>query len=122
MTDARPPFTISNHAIQQYRGRVVACCEVERSNETLRAAMVAQLMALPWRLSGGDTFVCEAGPMVPNTRHIKLRGSWRVGEVTHTFVIERGIVLTVLGFMMKTSRDKDRRRWHHRLMAEAARQ
>ena len=103
-------FVISKHAVDQYRERVVACCERRHSDRALRRAITEQIEELPWTLSGGETFVVAAGFLRLRTRYHKRHGEWTVGHVTHQFLVECSVVVTVLGFMMQTDRHRNRRK------------
>lgn len=111
-------FAISGHAVEQYRTRVLGCPERKRSAAAIRRAMKEQITALDWRLAGGETFAVEAGPM----RQRRSRPwEWVVSHVTHTFLIERSVVVTVLGYGMRTDRTKNRKKRRRRKVARGLR-
>jgi len=86
-------FSISCHAVGQYRNRVLFCPERQRSDEQLRAAMRREINARPWQYCGPEVFKVECGPLIPKTRGWDMT----VACVTHTYVIEQRVVVTVLG-------------------------
>lgn len=99
-------FSISPHAVQQYRDRVLSCPERQRTDTQLRDLMRREINARPWQYCGPEVFRVECGPLRPKKRGWDMT----VAAVTHTFVIERRAVVTVLGFGMKTSRGLNRRK------------
>jgi hypothetical protein len=115
---------ITQHAVDQYRERVVKCCERAIPDDALRRVIAQQIKQAPWHKVGGETFKIEWGPIRP-----KAKKPWEMVTIyaTHTFVIERQAVVTVLGFGMHPSRETSRRKrafWSrrtHRLLAATAR-
>jgi hypothetical protein len=97
-------FSISRHAVDQYRDRVLFCPERQRSDGQLRATMRREINARPWQCCGPEVFKVECGPLIPKAR------SWdmTVACVAHTYVIEPRVVVTVLGYRMRTSRKLNR--------------
>jgi hypothetical protein len=99
-------FSISRHAVDQYRDRVLFCPERQRADEQLRTAIRREINARPWKYCGPEVFKVECGPLVPKTRGWDMK----VTCVTHTYVIEQRVVVTVLGFGMRTSSKLNRRK------------
>jgi hypothetical protein len=52
---------ITQHAVDQYRERVVKCCDRLIPDDAIRAVIAQQVGDLPWRLVGGETFKAECG-------------------------------------------------------------
>jgi hypothetical protein len=111
------PITVSRHAVEQYRARVLCCPERRRSDAALRERIAAQAERGNWRLVGGETFAVEEGPLVPRR---KRPWEMKVAHPLFTLVIERRCIVTVLGYMMRPTRKKSRRIRRRRLIAEAA--
>lgn len=107
---------ITRHAIEQYRARVVRCCDRTIDDAELRVAIRQQIEQLPWRGAGLTTVRVEAGPL----RRSRKRGNLVVDHVTHTFVIDykERVLKTVLGFMMKTTAKVAKRKDRQRRLAE----
>lgn len=96
--------SISRHAIEQYRDRILCCPERRRPDAALRVAMRMQIIDRPWQYCGPEVFRVECGPLLPKARGWDMK----VACVTHTYVIERHSVVTVLGYGMRTSRKLNR--------------
>lgn len=89
-------FSISNHAVEQYRSRVLSCPERSRSDDDLRGVIKRQLGEYRMNRCRG-ALVVTCGPWRP-----KKKKPWEmtVNYPTHMFVIDDGTVVTTLGFMM----------------------
>jgi hypothetical protein len=109
-----PPLKISRHAVQQYRVRVVLCCERSRPDSVLRQAIADQVRFRSWRNAGGETFVVECGPVVPKA---KKPWEYKLASITHTFVIECQTVVTVLGYLMRPNKRMIQRRRRRQRLA-----
>jgi hypothetical protein len=101
-----PAYSISRHAVRQYRTRVLACSERVRTDAQLRVAMQSQIDSLPWQLAAGETFVVHSGLMRPKRKKPWI---WFVATPLWSFLIECRVVVTTLGFMMEVNRRKSRR-------------
>jgi hypothetical protein len=66
--------------------------------------MRGEIIARPWQCCGPEVFKVECGPLIPKTRGWDMT----VACVTHTYVIEQRVVVTVLGYGMRTSRKLNR--------------
>jgi hypothetical protein len=97
-------FCISRHAVDQYRARVLFCPERQRSDDQLRAIMRGEINDRPWQCCGPEVFKVECWPLIPKTRGWDMT----VAGVIHTYVIEQRVVVTVLGYGMRTSKKLNR--------------
>lgn len=87
-------FHISNHALRQYRARVLGCRERHRSDACVKAAMLAQIKTGRMQRAQG-CLVVGHGP------------SWK--QSPYLMVIDDAAVVTTLGFMMMPSKKRSRR-------------
>lgn len=83
-------FGISNHAVEQYKIRALACPERHRLAHQLRPVMQRQIKTEKMKSMGRGT------------RAVKFKDA--NGVTLHTFVVEDEMVVTVLGFMMRPYR------------------
>lgn len=91
-------WDITNHAVDRYRERAIACCERQRTDRQLRSAIAAQLDWFASHYTKGMIRLIRCGPWRMSGRHKPV-----CEHPTHAFVVVDGVVVTTLGYGMSIS-------------------